>query len=71
MLLVDDIHTLINVVIANPTGTYLVLHVDSFRKVVTTMVFQAKEGVYQNSSLCQKGFWLFALVNELFFSLMC
>jgi hypothetical protein len=30
MLLVDDIHTLTNVVIANPTRTYLVSHVDSF-----------------------------------------
>jgi len=71
MLLVDGIHTLTNVVIANPTWTYLVSHVDSFRKVAMTMVFQAKEGVYHNSSRRQKGFWLFALVNELFFSLMC
>jgi hypothetical protein len=50
MLLVDDIHTLIDVVKANPTRTYLVLHVDSFHKVsfkqkkkFTTILLLAKK----------------------------
>jgi len=50
MLLVDDIHTLIDVVKANPTRTYLVLHVDSFHKVslkqrkeFTTIILLAKK----------------------------
>lgn len=50
MLLVDDIHTLTDVVIANPIRTYLILHVDSFHKVsfkqrkeFTTILFLAKK----------------------------
>jgi hypothetical protein len=48
MLLVGDVHTLVNMVIVNPTRANLVSHVVSSCGVATTMVAHAKERLYHN-----------------------
>jgi len=51
MLLVEDIHTLADVVITKPTQANLIACVISFCKVAMTMVAHAKEGFYHNRHL--------------------
>jgi hypothetical protein len=48
VLLVDGIHTLVDVIIIDPVQAYLVLCVVSFCEVVATMAIQAKERLYHN-----------------------
>jgi len=48
MLLVDDIHTLVNMVNADPIWANLVSHVVSSCGVVTIVVAHAKEGLYHD-----------------------
>jgi hypothetical protein len=43
LLMVDGIHTLVDVVIADPVWAYLVLHVDSYCGVVAIVIAQAKD----------------------------
>jgi hypothetical protein len=76
MLLIEDIHTLADVIIAKPT--YLISCVISSCGVAMTMVAYAKDGFYHNQhlidvflSLCHIGFWLLTSTSKQFFSLMC
>jgi hypothetical protein len=46
MLLVDDIHTLVNIVITDPTQANLVSHVVSSCGVASIVAIHAKEGLY-------------------------
>jgi len=48
MLSTNNIHTLANMVIINPTQILLVFRVASSREVVTMVVVQAKEGFYHD-----------------------
>ncbi len=48
MLLVDDIHTLANMVIADPIRANLVSHVISSCGVATIVANHAKEGLYHD-----------------------
>jgi hypothetical protein len=48
VFLVDDIHTLVDMVITNLTLTYLVFCVVSSHRVATMVVVQAKDGLYHD-----------------------
>jgi hypothetical protein len=63
MLSTNDIDTLANMVIANPTWTNFISHIISFHEVVVRVVIQAKEGLYHNWHL--KDFF-FCLARKVF-----
>jgi hypothetical protein len=48
VLLIDIIHTLVNVIIANPTWIDLVSWAVFFHEVTTIIATQAKNGLYHN-----------------------
>jgi hypothetical protein len=62
-LLIDDIHTLIDVVIANPTQADLVSWMALSHGVVVTLVAQVKEGLYHD---CHSTYVFFPLAIEVF-----